>query len=76
MNSDEWIVKDASSSESFPTQHDNDSCGVYVCLYSTLILKRVVLDEIYEQGYAIRQLVLHNLLQNMFFKHNHPFGFN
>lgn len=44
MNCDNWTVQDAASSESFPTQNDSDSCGVYVCLYVTLLLKKAVLE--------------------------------
>lgn len=75
MNCDKWTVQDAASSESFPTQNDNDSCGVYVCLYATLLLKKAVLDEkLYKEDYTIHRLVLLEFLENTFFKENHPFG--
>lgn len=44
MNCDKWTVQDTALSESFPTQNDSDSCGVYVCLYVTLLLKKAVLE--------------------------------
>ncbi len=75
MNCDKWTVQDAALSESFPTQNDSDSCGVYVCLYATLLLKKAVLDEkLYKEDYTIRRPVLLEFLENTFFKENHPFG--
>lgn len=75
MDFEEWIVKEAALSESFPKQNDCESCGVYVCLYATLILKRAALDrKIYGQDYTIRQLVLLELLQRTFFQQKQPFG--
>lgn len=75
MNCDKWTVQDAALSESFHTQNDSDSCGVYVCLYVTLLLKKAVLDEkLYKEDYTIHRPVLLEFLENTFFKENHPFG--
>lgn len=74
MNCDNWTVQDASaSSETFPTQNDSDSCGVYVCLYVVMLLKKAVLEALQRSLHNPSTRFAGNIGEYVF-KENHPFG--